>query len=340
MEVDTYLEDRLGEAVKTDDDYRFNCPYCDNGRNLHKMYVSTSQGIYHCFNCGQSGRLAKLVSYVDGINYFQAKNMLESLGLLTYSGYSNTISESDKIMLLFNKTNKVVNKIKYEPAPFVIGYHPLYENLNNKEAIPFFQYCKKRGFSLNQIRDYNIGYVKHGKFKMPDNSFRSLNNSLVFLTYDNNGKYIYWNSRSIVPNKIKSVNAPEFEGCYSKKNCIFNFDQARLENEVVVTEGVPDALSLGKSGVGTFGKQVTTSQVGILLSLPSLSKVFIMLDMDAKDNIISLASKLSLKHKETYIVDNPTNLDANDLGYDKAWDIIHNNSKLVDDYVKMELKIK
>ena len=341
MAIDSYFEDRLGESIKTDGDYRFNCPYCDSGRNLHKLYIDMEDGIYHCFNCGQSGRLAKLVSYIDGLSYRQSSSLLESLGLYSYNVSSSNISESDKILLLFNQENpKETIKTDLKPAPFVIGYHSLYENINSKEAEPFFEYCKTRGFSLEQIRDYNIGYVKHGKFRMPDDSFRSLNNSLIFLTYNNMGKYIYWNSRSIVESKIKSVNAPEFGGCYSKKSCIFNFDQARLKKEVVITEGVPDALTLGLSGMGTFGKQVTTSQVELLSALPSDSKLFIMLDMDAKENMIDLAKKLSQVHKKTYIVDNPTNQDANSLGYAKAWDIIHNHSKLATDCARLELLLK
>ena len=76
-------------------------------------------------------------------------------------------------------------------------------------------------------------------------------------------------------------------------------------------------------------RKVTDEQVKLLLaSIKPNQKLYIMLDRDADKQASQLADKLYPKHNNTYLVINPTGRDANDLGHEKTWEIIHNHSAI------------
>lgn len=344
--IEDYLEERLGQGLPANDDIRYNCPFCDDGRDRHKLYVEFEKNIWHCFNCGRHGYIYSLIAEIEGMTYKDARELSESLGLssLPKGIQDSGLTLEDQLLLAVQTTvepEPIKEVASLKPAPFVHGYKSLTDNYMLKEAQPFIRYCVKRGFTAEQIDLHQIGYVVIGTVDMPDGTVRPISNSLVFITYDFNGNYIYWNTRSIEPNpKVKSLNAPQFDNCYSKGTCIFNLNTAIHKSEIVITEGVPDALALGDSGIGTFGKQVTTDQVNLILNnINDEQKLYIMLDMDAKTNIRKLAIALYAHHKNTFIVINKTNQDANDLGKETAWNIIHTESVPANDYGIMRLEL-
>jgi len=345
--LENALTDSLGDPLKIEDELRYNCPFCDDGRNKHKLYVSTDKRVWNCFNCGRHGYITSLIAKIYDVDYKEANNIANSLGIsaLTISPESE-ISDEEKLLVYVknttvNESKKDDDNLELKPAPFIHGYKSLKDNYMLPEAKPFLKYINKRGFTSEDIVKHGIGYVTDGYFRKPDSDIISVNNSLVFLTYGLDGKYIYWNTRSIEPDPyVKSINAPIYDGCYSKKTAIFNFNSAIKEKNIVITEGVPDAITLGKSGVGTFGKQVTTDQIKLILdNVSDNQNIYVMLDMDAKPYIERLGRRLANYHKNTFMVINPTGKDANSLGKDKAWEIIKTNSVKVDDYGIIKLKL-
>lgn len=345
--LENALTDSLGDPLRIEDELRYNCPFCDDGRNKHKLYVSTDKRVWNCFNCGRHGYITSLIAKIYDVDYKEANNIANSLGISVLKiSPESEISDEEKLLVYVKNTTVNENKkdddnLELKPAPFIHGYKSLKDNYMLPEAKPFLKYINKRGFTSEDIIKHGIGYVTEGYFRKPDSDIISVNNSLVFLTYGLDGKYIYWNTRSIEPNPyVKSINAPIYDGCYSKKTAIFNFNSAIKEKNIVITEGVPDAITLGKSGVGTFGKQVTSDQIKLILdNVSDNQNIYVMLDMDAKPYIERLGRRLANYHKNTFMVINPTGKDANSLGKDKAWEIIKTNSVKVDDYGIIKLKL-
>lgn len=212
----------------------------------------------------------------------------------------------------------------YTPPLLPNGYKRIVDNLYNPECRPFIQYCANRGFTMQDIVTHNIGYVLDSWVPLENDRVIRLQNHLVFLTHGNSGEYIYWNTRAIGNTVPKSFNAPSTDKEYSKKNTVFNLNRAKHTPCIVINEGVPDALTVGDSGVATFGKQVTQAQVDLILSaVTPEQKIYILLDMDAKEQMESLGERLYAHHPETYYVINPTGKDANDLGRNAVWEIIN-----------------
>lgn len=184
---------------------------------------------------------------------------------------------------------------------------------------------------MEDIVTHNIGYIVRGGARTLEGKFIRLDNHLVFLTHDDKGNYQYWNTRSIYPSPIKSVNGIGSDGEYTKRTTVFNMNRAKRSNAVVICEGVPDALTIGEQGVATFGKQITDEQINVILEdLPSEIPIFIMLDNDAVDQVAKVGERLYKRHKNTYIVLNPQSADANDMGREQSWDVIINTSVRAD----------
>lgn len=345
--VTDYYINNFNSYLETDTDYRFNCPFCDDGRDKHKLYVSKEDDLWHCFNCGRSGTLTSFIKQYEGIPYSSAYQLSQEYGGQTASFNSNSeLTDTEKLILLVSglestSVSKQISASHLLAAPTIKGFKYLMDHTKDITAYPYFYYCYKRGFTEEDIIKHHIGYVDRGVFQMPSGKTIQINYSLVFTTKDFDNQPIYWNTRSIEANPYtKSFNCPEFKQHYSKKTCIFNFNNAYKCAKIVITEGVPDSLTIGASGIGTFGKQVTQEQVDLILShISKKQKLYIMLDMDAKKEIIKLANKLYPYHHETYIVINPTNHDANDLGKDKAWDVINTQSVRADNYGILKLRL-
>lgn len=76
-----------------------------------------------------------------------------------------------------------------------------------------------------------------------------------------------------------------------KREMLWNFDNARMSDTVVVTEGVFDAARVGRCAVATFGKSVSDVQVGLLQQY--WRHVVLLLDPDAAKEAARLRTKFA-----------------------------------------------
>ena len=337
------LTNELGIPKDIEHELRYNCPFCEPNHD-YKLYVKVSDdstnGLWICFKCGRKGNPISFVMEYFGVSFEEALEILEGYGYRfqnkNYIPKDDSLTDEEYLLLLLDtvgkpKTVEEEEEEKLTPPPLPQGFQLLSQNLYNPEAYPFLVYCHKRGFTLNDIIRHNIGYVLDSTVNLPSGRQIRLKNHLVFLTHGDDGQYQYWNTRAIADSYIKSFNAPSKDGEYSKKNTIFNLNIACKTPQVVITEGVPDALTLGESGVGTFGKQVTDAQINLILkSVAPEQPIYVYLDKDAKNEIKKLAERLYERHKETYIVISPTDKDPNSIGKESSWEIIKNHSVKAD----------
>ena len=338
-----YLNYELGTPKDLGEQLRYNCPFC-SPNNDYKLYVKSApdktDGLWICQKCGKAGSPPWFVMQYLGVEFKEALDILEvydyTLDYQNFEPKEIGMTDEEYLLLLMKNVNKVEEVTEGEevhlvPPPLPPNFYLLANNFNNPDSIPFLIYLKRRGFTTDDIITHNIGYVLDSHVITANKKTMPIKNHLVFLTHDDQGQYIYWNTRAIGDSYVKSINAPSAEGEYSKRTVVFNLNRAKRTPYIVINEGVPDALTVGESGVGTFGKQVTNEQVALIVKdLHPEQRIYIFLDNDARDQIVTLAERLYRVHKNTYIVINPTNKDANDLGREKAWDTILNHSVLAD----------
>lgn len=301
----------------------FNCPFCDDHRK--KMYVSP-KGKFICFLCETRGNsIVSFISQLDKISYQEATSALKDYGLDHQVSYKQPGSTLLGSLIRIKGQQKVAKPKLMEMIPLPTNCYLLKEH--NSTTEPFFQYLYKRGMTDQEIVDYRVCYVVKGLVKTKNKSFY-INNQVVFITFDHNGKAIYWNTRSIDSNPyIKSFNGVAVnDHQHTKKNTIFNLN--RTDNHImVVCEGVFNALTCTQGnyvGVATFGKNISDEQVNMIINSRATA-VYLFLDNDAKQQTFQLYKRLLNKglSKPLKIVYNASiDQDANDLGKVKVRELL------------------
>lgn len=336
--IKDYLNDKLGYGRDAGADTIYPCLFCGHMKlYIVTDYASSYFGVFHCFHCGCKGRLPSIIAKLNGISYEQAVTELTKIDSLTTSGqYYNVDGLSPEESTLAFIVDKKVIGAKHKqvdlladltekkmPPTLPDGLHYLDKDYNLPQAQPFIAYLARRGFGKYEIDKYHIGYIRYGGTYSKAGNYIPIINHVVFFAYDKHGKYLYWNTRAIYKADPKSINAPELDGTIGKGDIVYNLYQAIHRKNIILTEGVPDAMTLGGNGIATYGKGVTDKQKSLILRhICPEQRLILMLDMDAYQAMVNLAEELYNYHKETYMVFNPTNRDANSLGKKEALKII------------------
>lgn len=332
------LKQELGSSKGAGGEIRFNCPFC--GEHDHKFYVHKELGLWICFKCSEKGNPVSFVMLYYSATFPEAVDILatydydvkaERDNQYTPAQYGSDLSPEEQLLLFISREGRPFedqNKVKYTCPPPPTNCKSLVANFNNPEAFPFFAYLHSRGTTIEQIKKHNISYVTHGQVQLTDGRQMDLINHLVFFTFDDKGKPLYWNTRSIEKSPlIKSFNAPAKETEYSKNNTIFNLNNAKHTDKIVVNEGVFDSMTVGDSGVATFGKKVTDNQIDLLVEASRLNNIpiYLFLDDDAAKETTQTVEKLQERvEAPLYLIINKTGMDANKMGPEASQELIKN----------------
>ena len=315
----SYL-DAVDDHSESGSEIAVSCPFC--GERRHKLYISPT-GKYICFKCGtHGGSLISLIMHTEHTTRDNAYRLLKEHGV---SSSSATIVTQSNDFSLFTELSALMYKTqdtKSLSVPrFPKGLKLLENNLNNPESYPFLWYLKHRGLSLKDIIDNHIGYIVNGSVERDNKPPLEISNSIVFITYDTNNQPIYWSTRSIEPHSyVKSLNGMSRANEYSKKNVIWNMNHVTNDCDMVINEGVFNAITCTQGnyvGVATFGKNITNDQIRLMRDL-NPRNYLLFLDNDAREQQLELYQRLvniGVDSKKIRLVDNPYgDKDANDLG--------------------------
>ena len=170
-----------------------------------------------------------------------------------------------------------------------------------QDGMSAWDYLTSRGLTKEDIEYYDIG-IGEGRIIFPD--------------YEENGDLCYWVGRAY------DGRLPRYKNCLSTQSArssqIYNLGRFKREGGSVATlcEGTISAIAAGRSGIATYGKQLSEPQIRILQSL-GLSKLYIALDPDAKREALELSRKLARHVGVLYLVSMPKGEDPASLGREK-----------------------
>lgn len=347
------LKQELGDSRDAGNETRFNCPFC--GATKHKFYVQDRTGLWICFKCSETGNPVSFVMKYYNASYVEAIDILatydydvnaERQNQYSLTQYGADLSEEERLLLFISRGGRPLeedDRVTYQcPAP-PTNCKNLLANFNNPEAYPFFGYLMSRGVTLEQIKQHNISYVVNGEVELTDGRKMSLVNHVVFFTFDEKKKPVYWNTRSIEKHAfVKSFNAPSKPGEYSKQNTVFNLNNMQHADKIVVHEGVFNSLMTPNCGVATFGKKITEEQVKMILAVAQKRRlpIFLYLDTDAWKEMIATANLIHKldPNQEVYYVYSGTPEDANDLGIERVQGLIE-EAFFADSQGEMKLRL-
>ena len=320
-----------------------DCVFCGDYRK--KMYINT-QGKGICFICGTKfNSVSSFLIQYEHISKKEAMERVKSLNdFASLESYNQAQTNG-----LFDSLLKISQGSKEQrPPKLPTNTKLLLNNFNNREAFPYFNYLKQRGLTLNDIKKYNIMYVNQGKYYY-SNTELSINNSIIFPTLNGDSKLVYWNTRAL-PNTsyIKSINAPSDNGeTYTKQSVVWNANHIKQDGNVVICEGVFNAIMADSdkyTGVATFGKQITDTQLQLIKGYKPLN-YYIALDNDAYETALDLVQrliKLGIDIHNIYFVTHSMlkykGKDFNDLGKAKVQKIL-NDCKPLNNNLVFQLRL-
>jgi hypothetical protein len=242
---------------KNGKEYIVDCLAC-GGKS--KCYVNPKLGVYVCFKCGDTGPISSLVDFTSesgGAHVYKPQELPSDINL---PGLVSRIVhlEDDHPASMYLKQRNCDKKELDE----VYGVRYCYEgrsysrglfNTTNTLVFPIWQDGKLVGWQARLL--YN-----------PDDMTEAEMQVMGFIQ-DEDGDFVkppkYWTNPGLPKGRV-----------------FFNHDWAKQTQVVVVTEGVFDAIAVGRSGVATLGKGVTPAQVNRLKAWPL---VVLLLDPGSAD---------------------------------------------------------
>ena len=279
----------------------YNCVYCamekgvesDGKYNLALNYGDTGNGkaFFHCWRCGTSGKLSKL------IKDFGSEN-----DLLRYYNEIKNIRESSLFTVNFGEDKLDIVNEDFVELPN--DFRTLQKN--DRYSKDAFDYLYGRGLDDKIIRKFNIGYVPYwSKDKV-------MSSRIIIPSYSYWGDLNYYVARDYTGKRIyRKYNNPLIK----KTNFVFNEKKVNWYENVTLVEGAFDHIVVPNS-IPLLGKTLKSDYATYAEVVnKAMANVNIFLDDDAVDDAVKIYRLLDstrLKGK-VRIIQCPDGYDASDI---------------------------
>jgi len=269
-ELVRFLEKKFGEVSQGSGgvELRINCPFCQGNK---KLWINQEKKIVHCFKCEYGSRL----------NHFMQKlgekfeDIFNNDPILATRSWDRKFEEriEDVFKGVFLKRNDDSGVVTLPE-----NYVPLYERLSKEDIVGAARYLRCRGVSDSDIIKHKIGYCIRGMY-----AWR------IIIPVYMEGNLVYYTGRWFAQRQISKK---YLNPAIKKNSVIFNYDSIKEGSQVVICEGMFDAMKGGDGYIAILGKAMSTDQKRLLYRKKP-SSVVVFLDPDAEDQAMNLAKELS-----------------------------------------------
>ena len=283
------LKDVLGHCHRSNDEHLFSCPKCNHHKQ--KLSVNIGKNVFKCWVCDYSGtNIYRLIrSYGD---YNQRKAWRKLANIVDINNFEATVQS------LFETADKETEQTFSLPEEFV--------SLVNKSlpfsSLPARKYLKDRGVTKEDIIYWKIGYCPYGDYA----------SRVVVPSFNLDGRVNYFVSRSYIDDWRKHMNPP-----VKRSEIVFNHLYLDFGQDLVITEGVFDAIVAGKNSVPILGSTLKEDSKLFQEIIKNDTPVYLALDPDAEKKAARLISDLLKYEIELYKIDITPFDDVNEMGREK-----------------------
>jgi DNA primase len=243
------ISEILGDSYRSNDEYLFACPYCKHHKK--KLSINIEKNVYKCWICETLGRdLRRLVRRFGDFNHLQAWDKLTN---------RIDINEFDDLF---------AEEYKDPEIPKYLGIPQGFSSLTNKptlSATPALNYLKNRGVVEKDVLYWKMGYCMEGRYAK----------RIIIPSFDANGDLNYFVARTFSSDPRKYLNPP------CSKDVIFNELYLEWDTDLVLTEGVFDAVVAGPNAVPLLGSTLHPNSKLFMKIVQNDTPVFLALDPDA-----------------------------------------------------------
>ncbi|MEQ9310261.1 MAG: DNA primase [Balneolaceae bacterium] len=261
------------------------CPY--HNEKSPSFHVTPRLGIYKCFGCGESGDVFKFIMDQDGIGFTEAIKQLADRYGVFIPEEEQTPEQTEGHQL----KEGIYHALKFAGVYF-------YRNLiENPDADKAKVYLEKRGYNLEIIKRFGLGYAPSGgddlwkaglnagideKYLVEadlikpsqrgEGFYDTFRGRLMFPIFSPTNKVIAFAGRVLGNEKTaKYINSAQTK-VYNKSEVVYgvNFakNEIRKHKEVILVEGYTDVITLNQHGitnvVASSGTALTSGQMKIL----------------------------------------------------------------------------
>jgi DNA primase len=237
------------------------------------MSLNFAKGKYKCWVCDVSGNIRKLVRKKANYENFQKWKLLDG-----------EVDLNTNLDDLFAETVEMGEEILSIPEKFV-------SLTNNEELISrkkALNYLKKREIDQQDILYWKIGFCFDGEYK----------DRIVIPSFNINGDLNYFIGRSITGSKFNKYKLPQ-----ASKDIIFNELNIDFDHDIILVEGIFDAIKAGQNSVPLLGSTLREENKLFQKIVNYDTAVYMALDPDATKKENEIIRKLINYGVETYKID-------------------------------------
>jgi len=239
--------------------FLFACPKCSHHKR--KLSVNIEQNVFKCWICEYSGRdLTRLVQ-----RYGARSDKLEWASL---TNQTNVESLAEKI---FGEKKEARQSLEL-PKEYV----SLCNKALPRTAIYALNYLASRGTTRADIVKWKIGFCSSGDFE----------GRLIIPSFDSSGDLDFFVGRAYDGNWIKYRNST------SSKDIIFNELFVDFESDIILVEGVFDAIKSGENSIPLLGCSLRESSRLFTEIVKNQPVVYLALDNDAEKQSMRIIDSL------------------------------------------------
>ncbi len=315
---------------KSGSNFKCNCPF--HHEKTPSFMVSSDRQIYHCFGCGESGNVFKFLMRHERMSFPEAVEMLaKKAGVILPKQDNPRIAEAISLNSQLYKLNELAVSF-YE------------NNLHTASAAASMEYLKKRGISLESIKEFRLGFAGQGWDNLV-NFLRAKNvslgliekaglilpkdgggyydrfrNRIIFPIFDNRDRAIGFGARVMDNSLPKYINSPETP-VYVKGRNLFGLNLSKEHikdlDRAIIVEGYLDFIIPYQEGlkniVASQGTALTQDQIKLLKRYTN--NVVMIYDGDTAGEIATLRSLDMLIEEDLHVlvVPLPTGVDPDSL---------------------------
>jgi len=264
------LNDALGRGLDRGSEILFRCPKCNHHKS--KLSVNIAKNVFKCWICDYRGRSIRRLIRSFG-SYTQLQKWDAIFGREDLERFDDLFAERG-----VERNDQTVDL----PEEFISLCH---DNIP-KTGLYARNYLKSRDITDEQILKWKIGYCFSGEYR----------NRIVVPSFNDDGNVSYFVARSYNGDTYKYKNPR------ASKNIVFNELYVNWNEDLILVEGVFDAINAGNS-VPILGSTLRTDSSLIKKIVFNDTPVYIALDPDAAEKERKVIKTLLKYDVELYKID-------------------------------------
>ncbi len=253
------LKNTLGDSYTKGDESLFYCPRCEHHKK--KLSVNIEKNVFKCWVCDWSGKnIYRIIrQYASQNDKFKWRSFHDEVEINNF--------KTD----IFAKAEVLKQEVVL-PKEFI--------SLANKKlpstSIKPLNYLQSRGISKLDIIKWKIGYCPTGKYA----------SRIIIPSFDAQGDLNYFVSRTYAGEWKKYLNPK------ASRDIIFNRPYVNFDEDLVIVEGVFDAIRAGDNSVPLLGSTLNEKSSLFYEIVKNDTPVYLALDPDAESKASKIISLL------------------------------------------------